>query len=146
MGFARVELKMRDYVICYWLRIWLNPRGFISFLLAYEPYPVWSGKIIDKVRMIALNPEDLFDMGLNQVKALVLQRLNDTELQNDETMFPINYSSLKKGLNYATAPYLSNITNERCRWAFSRAHFDAFPFTELFGRFFSVAIAETMLF
>lgn len=63
-------------------------------------------------------------MGFNKTKALILLRLIDVESQSDDTMLPALYISLKKWPIYVAVPYMSDITYEIYRWAFSRAHFD----------------------
>lgn len=47
---------------------------------------MWFTKIADKIRMICLNAEDLFDMEFKKAKALVLQRFIDVMPQIDEAV------------------------------------------------------------
>lgn len=134
-GLPRVELKVWEQAISLWLKIHYNPKGLLPCFLAAVPYPPWLMQITNKIKQIGLNPENLFIGTLNKAKATITRRLYDIELQQEGALLPETYRCLKAWPNFAAAPYLTNITNEAYRWAFSRARFETMPSAVLYGKF-----------
>ncbi|CAI5798460.1 Hypothetical predicted protein [Podarcis lilfordi] len=134
-GLPRVELKVWEQAISLWLKIHYNPKGLLPCFLAAVPYPPWLMQITNKIKQIGLNPENIFIGTLNKAKATITRRLYDIELQQEGALLPETYRCLKAWPNFTAAPYLTNITSEAYRWAFSRARFETMPSAVLYGKF-----------
>ena len=93
-GLLTVDSVLWLHTLYYWVGIYLKPTGLIPALLASVPHPQWSLRVLNKLRSIGLDPEQILESGFIKAKRLIRERLTDIEAQNELAVLPPFYKRI----------------------------------------------------
>ncbi|KAJ7319976.1 hypothetical protein JRQ81_019487, partial [Phrynocephalus forsythii] len=84
----KLEARVWVAILTYWIRLHFFPKGLAPLIRKDDFKSKWEGAIISKILSLGLSQDLLFTMKYDQTKAVIKQRVTDSERQLDIASSP----------------------------------------------------------